>query len=122
MMRKTVQKEQRIGQRLKDIRESVNCSRQALADALECSVTQIYKYERGTNRIAVTTLLSIAEVLNISVWDFIEDENGQLIDSQEQRALYYWRSLNHPQIQDGFIDLMQCVGGINPPLKNRRQV
>ncbi len=121
-MRKNTRQDRLIGLRLKALRNCTGITRKDLAQFLEISTQQIQKYESGINRLSVSTLLRIANFMNVPIWDFIEDENGMLIDSQEQRALYYWRSLNHPKLQSGFIDLMQCVSNAQEPIKKGGQV
>ena len=121
-MRKNIQQDRLIGLRLKALRNCAGITRKDLAQFLEISVQQIQKYENGANRLSVSTLLKIANFINVPIWDFIEDENGVLIDSQEQRALYYWRSLNHPKLQSEFIDLMQCVSDAQKTIEKRGQV
>ncbi len=106
-----------IGRRLKAIRENAELSRGELARQLGYSTRQLQKYETGVEPIAVLTLLRIAEILKVSVWSFIEDEQGNLIDSQEQRDLYHWRSTNYPKL----IDFMRSMNDEEPPLTMRKQ-
>ena len=62
-----------IGANLRFHREAANVTQQELAAALGISFQQIQKYEKGTTRIACSTLLLIANFLNISLLSFFND-------------------------------------------------
>ena len=52
-----------IGQRIKQRRKALSISQEKLGDALGVSFQQIQKYEKGTNRVSVSSLKMIAEFL-----------------------------------------------------------
>lgn len=49
-------------------------TQKALAEAVGVTFQQVQKYETGQNRIAASTLVSVAEVLKVSVGYFCDDE------------------------------------------------
>lgn len=63
----------RVGQRLHMARCAARMTQNALAKHLGMSFQQIQKYEKGTSRIAATTLLRISQILNVSLGYFFED-------------------------------------------------
>ncbi|MBS0363251.1 MAG: helix-turn-helix transcriptional regulator [Proteobacteria bacterium] len=85
---RSVQTELFIGARLRTRRRQLGLSQSDLAEALGVSFQQVQKYERGANRIAASTLLAAAQVLNTSVsWLVGEDASGREDDEDVFRAL-----------------------------------
>ncbi|RZJ40564.1 MAG: XRE family transcriptional regulator [Brevundimonas sp.] len=62
----------RIGKAIRDARSSVGWTQTDLARALGVRFQQVQKYEHGLNRVAVTTLLRILAVLNVTPARFFE--------------------------------------------------
>lgn len=56
-----------IGSRVRARRLELGMSQEALADALGVTFQQVQKYEKGINRVAASTLISIARVLDVQV-------------------------------------------------------
>lgn len=54
-----------IGQRVRHMRKLRQMTQADLGRELNLTFQQVQKYERGMNRISVSTLLHIAEVLNV---------------------------------------------------------
>lgn len=61
-----------VGQRLRARRQSLGMSQRALGEALGFTPQQVQKYENGTNRIAVVTLVRAAEALDMPLSIFLE--------------------------------------------------
>ncbi|MEQ1956192.1 helix-turn-helix transcriptional regulator [Mesorhizobium sp. CN2-181] len=61
-----------LGHRLFTRRQSLGMSQRKLGELLGVSFQQIQKYKRGTNRIAVTTLVRAATALNARMSFFFE--------------------------------------------------
>jgi len=108
-MRNNTLQNRLIGKRLRAIRQCANVSRKQLADHLGYTQQQISKYENGYNEIRFQTMVEIADFLNANIMDFIVDENGKVIESNAQRAVYQLHALNSPVLQSKFIDLMECI-------------
>ncbi|MBI3678022.1 MAG: helix-turn-helix transcriptional regulator [Proteobacteria bacterium] len=62
-----------IGRRVHELRKAHGLSQKALAEKLAVSYQQIQKYEKGTNRAALSTLLEIARLMKISPAYFFEE-------------------------------------------------
>jgi len=75
-----------VGRRLCARRQSLGLSQRKLGELLGVSFQQIQKYERGTNRIAVTTLVRAAAALNAPMSFFFEGVGPQ-IEQPTQRML-----------------------------------
>lgn len=67
-----------IGQNLSRYRKLAGCSQDVLAEAVGVSFQQIQKYEKGTNRIAASTLIEFARLLNISIDQFYGEAYGHI--------------------------------------------
>ncbi|MBN9034891.1 MAG: helix-turn-helix transcriptional regulator [Rhizobiales bacterium] len=67
-----------MGRRLRARRQSLGMSQRKLGELLGVSFQQIQKYERGTNRIAVTTLVRAAAALSAPMSFFFEGVGPQV--------------------------------------------
>jgi transcriptional regulator with XRE-family HTH domain len=77
-----------IGARLRARRRQLGLSQTDLAEKLGVSFQQVQKYERGSNRIAASTLAAAAEALSTTVaWLIGEDGGGRDEDDELFRAL-----------------------------------
>jgi transcriptional regulator with XRE-family HTH domain len=66
----TVDKE--IGSRVRMRRMLIGMSQEKLGEMLELTFQQVQKYEKGTNRISVSRLLDIANILGVTIHYFYE--------------------------------------------------
>ncbi|MBM6593096.1 helix-turn-helix domain-containing protein [Microvirga pudoricolor] len=64
--------DQAIGAQVRIRRLQVSMSQEKLADALGLTFQQVQKYEKGTNRISVSRLDSIAKALGVDLAFFFE--------------------------------------------------
>lgn len=68
-----------IGERIRARRNQVDMSQEELGDALNVSFQQVQKYEKGTNRLSSGRLLQLADALQCSVTDLIgNNETGSM--------------------------------------------
>jgi transcriptional regulator with XRE-family HTH domain len=70
--------EMEIGTRVRRRRRTIEMPQQQLADAIGVSQQQMQKYELGTNRIAVSTMIRIASVLRTSVAALVGEDDAAL--------------------------------------------
>jgi transcriptional regulator with XRE-family HTH domain len=79
----------RIGQRVKEIRETKNMSQTELADILDVSFQQFQKYEKGLNRLSFTSILILSHALEAPLKDFTVrvDESVIGLSDNEQDAI-----------------------------------
>lgn len=59
----------RIGANLRRIRKASGMSQEKLGEALGVTFQQVQKYEKGTNRIAISTGLKMCAALGIQITD-----------------------------------------------------
>jgi transcriptional regulator with XRE-family HTH domain len=59
-----------VGYRVRAFRIQRGLSQQKLADQLGVSFQQVQKYEKGTDRIGVGRLQTIAVILEVPIYDF----------------------------------------------------
>ncbi len=69
--------DQAIGARLRTLRKQVGISQTTLADAIGVTFQQVQKYEKGTNRVAVSTLIAICRTLGVGTADVIASVAGE---------------------------------------------
>ncbi|KQV78166.1 helix-turn-helix transcriptional regulator [Rhizobium sp. Root1220] len=60
-----------VGERLKEIRKSLQLSQVSMAKAVGVSFQQVQKYERGTNRMSISTLTMLCEAIGIHPFEFL---------------------------------------------------
>lgn len=61
-----------VGARIRLMRKQQGLSQVDLANAIGKTFQQVQKYERGSNRVAASTLYRIAEFLKVNIEDFFE--------------------------------------------------
>ena len=66
-----------VGARIRRRRTRIRMSRSRLAKALGVTFAQVQKYENGSNRIAASTLVRIAELLETSVAAIVGERRGR---------------------------------------------
>lgn len=103
-----------VGRRLRDGRTLRNMSQQTLGEEAEYPVTfqQVQKYERGSNRIAISRLWDFATVLRLPLNYFLPgEENGSTptITHQEAKMLENFRAMP-ANTQKAIFALMQSMG------------
>lgn len=62
-----------VGARLRLRRILLGLSQSAVADRIGLTFQQVQKYERGTNRLAASTLYRVAQILDVPVSFFFDD-------------------------------------------------
>ena len=72
-----------IGGRIRLRRAMLGLSQKQLGDAIGLTAQQIQKYEKGTNRIAASTLFGVAEALNVPVSFFFDGLMRRPVEGQE---------------------------------------
>ena len=61
-----------VGQRMRQLRESMGVSQGRLGRQLGLTFSQVQKYEKGTNRISASRLFGAARLLSVPVSYFFE--------------------------------------------------
>lgn len=68
--------DRRIGALIRARRLELGMSQTVLADAVGVTFQQIQKYEKGVNRVSASTLMDVAQALDVGVADLLPLENG----------------------------------------------
>ncbi len=66
-----VEKDAAIGSLIREARKSRGLSQMKLAEAIGVTFQQVQKYEKGSNRVALSTFLLICERLNFSPTELV---------------------------------------------------
>lgn len=59
-----------IGKNIQNTRKAVGMTQEALAEALDVSLSMISRVETGRTMVSVERLMEIAQILNVFVGDF----------------------------------------------------
>lgn len=89
-----------IGMRVRQRRNVLGITQSGLAQHLGITFQQVQKYERGTNRIAVSTLIRIAEKLETTVASLAGEDEGP--------------HGGEPSAAPGSTELLRAFGQISP--------
>ena len=98
------------------LRSSRGMSQADLGKEVGVTFQQIQKYERGTNRMATSTLYYISRALDVSVIEFFVGLEGVLPDTKhlwltkdENKLLKTYRSIREPDAQKHVMKLVETV-------------
>lgn len=70
-----------VGQNLRAMRSQRGMSQSALGDLLDLTFQQIQKYEKGTNRIAASTLYEMARIFGVPLDAFFQGAD-EIVENQ----------------------------------------
>ena len=109
------------GEALRRLRMLSNMPQAKLARALGLTFQQIQKYERGTNRMAVSTVCRLCVALDVSPLSFFEDklyadilpDLGWAMDMtpEEARLLHLFRGVPDPMARRAVLSFVSAVAG-----------
>jgi transcriptional regulator with XRE-family HTH domain len=93
-----------VGARIRTIRRRLGLSQTELGHALGVTFQQVQKYERGTNRVAGSTLVRLCRKLNVAPADVlpVDPQEGEPVD---------WSAMQ----TKGAAELLQAYAGIGEP-------
>lgn len=70
--------DQHVGKRLRELRNRLGMSQEALAKSSGITFQQVQKYERATNRISVSRIFEFAHTLKVPVSYFFDGIEGEM--------------------------------------------
>ncbi len=112
-----------VGEQIRRYRMMAGLSQTALAETLGVTFQQVQKYEKGTNRIAPSRLVKIAQLLNVEISNFYPPRDtviGALAEdpihklSQTRGGMRLARAyirFNDEPITTAFVDLAEAIAG-----------
>ena len=96
-----------IGRTIRELRERRGLTQASLGRAIGVTFQQVQKYERGTNRVAASTLLKVADALKCSVADLYGDPDPTGHSVSERAILKLWAQLEESQ-RDAVIEMIRA--------------
>lgn len=116
--------DQQIGARVRAARMARGMSQERLGEALGITFQQIQKYEKGTNRVAVSTLFKIAAALDVAPADLVPelrgtgDETGlpSITNARALEAARLIANLRHPEHRNIIVGMVRtfCALDVTP--------
>lgn len=112
---KVTNRDQEIGSALKLKRIQKGFTGKKVAQALGISLQQLQKYEKGTNRIAISRFEKYCEVLGLFPGDFFKEGphavfvTSEEIGERELTTLYKLYNALSPQCRKGVINLLEAI-------------
>jgi transcriptional regulator with XRE-family HTH domain len=110
-----------VGAMLFSLRCSRKMSQQQLGMRLGISFQQIQKYEKGTNRMAASTLYKASRVLDVSVIEFFAGLEGASPESQRARfskeeleLLRVFCQINHKEWRQCTLAIIKTIARSRP--------
>ena len=110
LSKRTAEADKRVGACVRAARVKAGLSQSKLATELGITFQQLQKYEKGKNRIAVSTLLLIADALSLPVQSFFDSVERQASDGSD------WPDL----LSKDNIRLIRAFSNIGDPEVRRR--
>ncbi|MGI4764759.1 MAG: helix-turn-helix domain-containing protein [Janthinobacterium lividum] len=110
LSKRTAEADKRVGACVRAARVKAGLSQSKLAAELGITFQQLQKYEKGKNRIAVSTLLLIADALSLPVQSFFDSIERQASDATD------WPDL----LTKDNIRLIRAFSNISDPEVRRR--
>lgn len=75
----------KIGRKIRELRVSRGLSQTAFAEKIGVSYQQAHKYEKGTNRVAASKLMEIAETLEVPIGLFFDTDQASAPSNENSR-------------------------------------
>lgn len=106
----------RLGTLVRELRIERGLSQQQLGDAIGLTFQQVQKYERGTNRISVATLLRICRFLTVTPGQLVDQLSDLPTEGPDQptdrQALVGARemlNLRSEPVRDAIVGLLRAI-------------
>ena len=108
-----------LGARMRERRIMLGLNQQQMAELIGVTYQQLYKYEKGVNRLSAGRLYTIAQALGVDVTFFFEGmDNGQdFKPTPQQRMLLElarnFKALSNPKHQEALSSLVRAVANMD---------
>ncbi|RZD16695.1 MAG: XRE family transcriptional regulator [Candidatus Acididesulfobacter guangdongensis] len=120
-----------IGEKLRSKRKELKISQGKIADLLDISDTQIYKYELGYSLIPLDNLLKLCELFNVDIHYFLGDikkekqENISVINYPSNpefaKRVVMLKEIYDFNYEDLNLGVNNCIDSMYAILKNREK-
>lgn len=115
-----------VGQKIRIHRKLKGLTLGDIATELNLSYQQVQKYEKGESRISAFTLHRLADILGISLNDFIKDYPSTahshtlgdshstpdplvISDAERDKLIVYYSRISNPQVREKIILLLKTL-------------
>lgn len=97
-----------LGMRIKNKRLSKNLTQEQLAEMVELSAVYIGQIERGERKMTIETLVKLANALDSSVEELLNDSTKENTNSKLQELLNVAKGLNNSDL-DKAINILKAM-------------
>ena len=108
-----------VGRKIYSLRRARGLSQKALATGICVTFQQVQKYETGRNRVAVSTLVRIAQVLGVTPTELLADpepdgDAALQVRSEDFEGLFKaYQALKSPQVRMLALDFVKRLSTFN---------
>src|SRR5579863_5056302 len=111
-----------LGRNVRTARSAAGKSQSEVAEFLDVTFQQVQKYEKGTNRIPLDRLVSLADFLEVPLLQFIDPSASdsefqslasQFSDKEFHTLLEAWGTLKDRSARAALINLVKCMAALN---------
>ncbi len=103
LLKKTKQIDIIVGSNCRFLRNQARFSQADLANELGITFQQVQKYEKGSNRIAVSTMYKMSKILEVGILDFFKgldpDTNQIKFSKDELEVINIYRNISSDQMR-----------------------
>lgn len=101
-----------VGSKIKELRISKGWGMDVLAEKIDVTHQQVYKYENGTNAISCGRLKNVAEVFDVSVGYFFDEENAPPLTETQRidiEAMRNFQKLKTMHLKEAANELIKAI-------------
>ena len=113
-----------IGKRIRERRKELKISQGAVADILDISDTQIFKFETGESKIALDYLFKIADFFQVDI-NYFFPKNEKIThfssDPEIEKVIMTVKKIYEFKDDDIILGVNNCVNSMQSILKKRQK-
>jgi transcriptional regulator with XRE-family HTH domain len=111
-----------LGRNMRTARTAAGKSQTDVAEFLDLTFQQVQKYEKGTNRIPLDRLVSLADFLEVPLQQFVAPSESdskftslasQFSDKEFHTLMEAWGALKDRSSRTALINLVKCMAALN---------
>ena len=110
-----------LGRNVRTARRAAGKSQSEVAEFLDVTFQQVQKYEKGTNRIPLDRLVSLADFLEVPLLQFIDPSESdsefqslasQFSDKEFHALMEAWGALKDRPARSALVNLVKCMAAL----------
>ena len=111
-----------LGRNVRTARSAAGKSQSEVAAFLDVTFQQVQKYEKGTNRIPLDRLVSLADFLEVPLLQFIapsasdsefQSLASQFSDKEFHTLMEAWGTMKDRPARAALVNLVKCMAALN---------